>query len=65
MMTTLKANDIVRHIKSGKLYRVVYESHNPGRFCVVGQRDHKDFGPIRVMDAHKLQPQESDFNVNE
>lgn len=44
----LKSGDIVRHLKSGKLYRIesVYDS---GRMCVIGQRDGKNYGPSRNM----------------
>jgi hypothetical protein len=59
-------DQIVRHAASGKLYRVnllkigaqagdvVVPSAN-GRVCVFGQRNGSDFGPVRFVDASKLE----------
>jgi hypothetical protein len=50
-----KVGQIVEHIASGKLYLVCDDQMNyRGRLQVIGQRDGRDFGPVRFIDATKL-----------
>lgn len=56
MQIRFDEDTIVRHKKSGKLYRATgFPGSNSDRICVVGQRNDKDFGPVRFIDADKLE----------
>ena len=53
-----KVGQVVEHVTSRKLYLVCDDQMNyRGRLQVIGQREGRDFGPVRFIDVTKLRAQ--------
>lgn len=63
MANTFDTGDVLRHVKSGKLYIATgYNGSGAHRTGVYGWRNNRQFGPVRFIDSDKLERVGHDAN---